>query len=491
MSAKKKVLLVDCPVAPKLLYDERTKEIMYVKKAIEFYLDFKSGRNMLERKIKKSYTLGLLTIGGYLKEHGIEVEYISYPFDYEKFQDLLKDKDYALFTAMTPIYPYVRSLIQKAKEYNPDVITVFGGYHATALPAQILAEEAALDFVIVGEGEKPTLNLIRSSGEAGDITGVISRSNLSKNRFKKFDLLNADEIPNADYSLLPGNKFEYRFNIQNTRGCPERCLYCQNGFFWKKVRTRPIDKIVKELLEIQSIFDPNFELHITDNIFTLDRNFLNEFKKSYYENEITLSFSCDIKAEYIDEEVVKLMNDINVKKSWMGFEDSSDFILQDSGRKNSFENNVKALRIIREHSDIKVQGYWMLGLPGTSAKSIQYNIDCIKFLLDEDLLEGISSDSLFVPLPGTPMYDMASLYGIKILDDDWLNYHRSQFFPVFETEQLSRASLRDLLIYFEEEVIALQLRKYNISREDIISNYERLLSKVLDDESVIMERRIF
>jgi len=491
MSVNKKVLLVDCPVAPKLLYDDRTKEIMYVKKAIEFYLDFRGGRNMLERKIKKSYTLGLLTIGAYLKEHGIEVEYISFPFDYGRFEDLLKNKDYALFTAMTPIYPYVRPLIQKAKEFNPGITTIFGGYHATALPAQILVEEPALDYVIVGEGEKPTLNLILSSGESDDLPGVISRSNMSKNRFKKFDLLTADEIPNADYSLLPGDKFEYRFNIQNTRGCPERCLYCQNGFFWKKVRTRPIDKIVKELLEIQSIFQPNFELHITDNIFTLDRKFLNDFKNAYYDNGVKLNFSCDIKAEYIDEEVVKLMDVINVKKAWMGFEDSSDLILVDSGRKNSFENNTKALKIIKEHSDIKVQGYWMLGLPGTTAESIQYNIDCIKYLLDEGLLEGISSDSLFVPLPGTPMYDMATLYGIKILDNDWLNYHRSQFFPVFETEQLSRTDLRDLLIYFEEEVITLQLKKYNMSRKDIIAHYESLLSKVLDDESVILEKRIF
>ncbi len=65
-----------------------------------------------------------------------------------------------------------------AKSILPDIKTVFGGPHVSALKTKILADFPEVDFVVVGEGEETLKELLACDGEidkASSLQGVIYR----------------------------------------------------------------------------------------------------------------------------------------------------------------------------------------------------------------------------------------------------------------------------------------------------------------------------
>ena len=57
------------------------------------------------------------------------------------------------FSTTTSSFPDAADLAQKIKEQSPDIITVCGGVHVSALEGKLLQDYPAFDFLVAGEGE--------------------------------------------------------------------------------------------------------------------------------------------------------------------------------------------------------------------------------------------------------------------------------------------------------------------------------------------------
>ena len=472
-----RILLLDYPVAPQFRYDMRIAEIARVKKAAQALLDENNGITKTRRKIRSSFTTGLLTMGGLLEQHGYDVVYGSALQGLS--ERLLQQIDWAdviLLTAMTPIYPFVRQVARQIKARAPQKILVIGGYHVSALPEEVLREEQAFDAVVIGEGERPILELLQQPVLQAGLPGTVIRHKNIPIFGPPSPLLPGPEIPSPNYNLLPGNRSAYRYNIQTVRGCPKRCGYCVNGFFWQTVRRRPTESLIEELRDIEATLGPKAEIHITDNILTVSTRWLRDLVEAYEQSGLSLQFTADVKAEYIDEERVKLMKRLQVKKVYMGFEDADDTVRQSIHRQGTLVENIDAIECIKRHSDIIVEGYWMLGLPGTNPAVMRQNISTAVELLRSGLLQTVCSDVIFVPLPGSPLFHEADKYGIKLLHRNWEDYHRSQYLPVYELETVTRTQLREYFIAFEESITKVYLEKLGLDAHTALDRYEQLVS---------------
>ena len=61
------------------------------------------------------------------------------------------EPDLVGFSAMTYAFPDGLEIARRIKQKNPDVYTVFGGYHASSTPE--IVQYDSIDFTVIGEGE--------------------------------------------------------------------------------------------------------------------------------------------------------------------------------------------------------------------------------------------------------------------------------------------------------------------------------------------------
>lgn len=133
---------------------------------------------------------------------------------------------------------------------NRGIKVILGGIHASANPEEALQNA---DSVCIGEAEEII----------GDVIRDLQKGFLRKKYYCRFPT-NPAKIPIPNMSLIDKTKYLYTNIICSSRGCPYKCGFCYNsiGFVHKKYRNRPIENVIKEILQFctkQVMFiDDNF-----------------------------------------------------------------------------------------------------------------------------------------------------------------------------------------------------------------------------------------
>ena len=162
-----------------------------------------------------------------------------------------------------------RAIIQRIKQARPDLIIVAGGEHPTAMAEYVLRDCAAIDYVVMGEGDLTFLELlsrISSGADCLDLPGVAGLAadgafidNGLGRRIKDID-----NLPRPAWDLFPvtayftdawssGIAYGRNMPIVATRGCAFQCTFCSNPGMWT---TRYIMRDPKDVVdEIQWLID--------------------------------------------------------------------------------------------------------------------------------------------------------------------------------------------------------------------------------------------
>ncbi len=140
----------------------------------------------------------------------------------------------ALATCNT--YTILRTL-EIAKKVNPEVKTVVGGQHFTALADESLKMYPEIDFIIRGEGEETLNDLVRNLDQQLPLSGVKGLSfrhgtEIIHNPPRPL-LENLDDLPFPGYHLVEEHMDKYHFKmmayswagyalVEASRGCPHK-----------------------------------------------------------------------------------------------------------------------------------------------------------------------------------------------------------------------------------------------------------------------------
>lgn len=172
----------------------------------------------------------LVALGGYLeRELGARVEILDLSFEAGDHRALLRTLEslgphLAIGISCYSSFDYLRvmSLARFLKKALPAVPLVAGGYHASALPGDLVFEGSPFDAVVVGEGERPMKRIVEQLLGGQRVPGpVLGPENVE-------DL---DELPPYQWSLLDrywprATQLGKRFQIYLSRGCPYHCAFC-------------------------------------------------------------------------------------------------------------------------------------------------------------------------------------------------------------------------------------------------------------------------
>ncbi len=156
----------------------------------------------------------------------------------------------ALFSAYAP-QAYETAKILKERLHVP---ILMGGSHVSAVPQEVLSLPF-VDFVIVGEGERPMAAFVDA------LLGKKRWQSLPNLGFKQNGTLkfttaeenfNLDEIPFPDFSDFKAQSYRYQGRnlsfVVSSRSCPYRCTFCSvHQTFGRNFRLRSVENIMAEL----------------------------------------------------------------------------------------------------------------------------------------------------------------------------------------------------------------------------------------------------
>jgi len=402
------------------------------------------------------HPINLAQLAAYVRERlGIAVEIWDYnvlPYapdhlraNLERFQP-----DAVGFTAMTPLVKTAAKLAGVVKQTDPDIITIVGGPHPSAIPERTLSEFPEFDVGVIGEGEV-TLTEICSAIQHGKrdfrgLAGAIVRDGERIERGPMRELImNLDDLPFPardliDFSLYQGSsspglssKLRNITELFTSRGCPVRCIFCSSHITHRnKVRFRSARHVLAEVRECVERYQVD-HFTIDDDTFTYGKERLTEICHGL--REFGVSWDCDSRVSNVDETLLRMMAESGCAKIAFGVESGSPRMLEAVCKRITVEQIESAFAAARKVKML-TSAFIMIGShPSETFEEVEQTFRLMLRIKPDFVMVYIA-----VPYPGTDLYNMMIDEGL-IDSEDWDEFDIVRGEPVWRTQHFEPADM--------------------------------------------------
>jgi anaerobic magnesium-protoporphyrin IX monomethyl ester cyclase len=314
-------------------------------------------------------------------------------------------------------------------------VTIAFGTHITPIPRETMRPYPALDYALVGEpdltlrdlldhlegktsqrpveieqifsnhdpGYTPALNADGSANLHG-IKGLAWRKGqeIVLNLPRPF-IASLDDLPMPMHELLPLQKYRmplikgpFTF-IVTSRGCPAGCTYCiKHVSYQYSARLRSPELIMQEMWRLKELGIHN--IHMYSDLFTVNREQVVDLCQRMIAEKINIHWTSNSRVDYVDEEMLQLMGKAGCRLISWGIESGNEQILRHA-RKGAYPHKAEQSLTWAKKAGIMNWGYFIIGLPGETEKTIRETIDFAKRLPLDIALFHVAA-----PYPGTPFF---------------------------------------------------------------------------------------
>ncbi|RJQ85397.1 MAG: radical SAM protein [Desulfobacteraceae bacterium] len=372
--------------------------------------------------------LGLLSIAAYLEREGHEVGVqdclgpeTPAGLTAKIGRILSGNPDLVGFSATTSGFPDGYEMAAAIKQTRPDVRTVFGGVHISALGGRLLADWEHIDYLCLGEGEV-TLSELAAGRDPQAIHGLAWRDGdrvvLNPAREHLPDL---DALPFPAYEKLAGFPKKYHLplfsyvlspgaTMVTSRGCPYRCSYCDRSVFQQGFRYNSPEYIYAHMDHLRTRFGVR-HLNIYDDLFTLNRKRIAVLCDMLTAKPLGMQFNCAVRAGHADDDLLHLLKAAGCLMVSLGIE-SGDAALMEVHKPGVYLDEVRDTVRRIQAAGLRAKGLFMMGLPGETVASIQKTGDFVMSLGLDDM-----NMAKFTPFHGAPIWKTILEEGT--LEEDW------------------------------------------------------------------------
>ena len=393
--------------------------------------------------------------------------------DFEKVLDEF-DPDVVGISSVTQNYNTAMEYAKIAKGKGKNVL--MGGVHISALP-QTMTDD--MDISVLGEGEETIVEIFKNDFKNLEkINGIAYRKDGKLVKTAPRELIkDLDTIAPPARDLLKINKYTYMFT---SRGCPYRCIFCSSSRFWNKVRFHSADRVIEEIKFLIKNYGVEY-IEMYDDLFIADKQRIKKIAKMIKEQNIKIKIGCSARANMVDDETMKLLKEIGVKKIVLGLESGNERILtylKGIGGKSTVtvKQNYEAVRIANKYG-ILVNAGFVIGSPDETEEEI---MDTYKLAATS----GVNHFETYIltPLPGTPVWELAKKKGfVNDTDFDWskldIMFSENYENAIVMSDTLSREKLYDIYKRFKK--LQFRLRIKSAIRHPIKNNVLQWLKKII------------
>ena len=400
-------------------------------------------------------SFSLISLATYLNHNGRKTEILDMnasQVGWEELPSVIKQRKpdvVGVPSSMSCYIPESLEVVKIAKSVDPNIITLGGGVNFTLNGANIMKQTPELDFIVRGDGEYTSLELIAAlengRRDLDKIQGITYRSegNIKVNPDRP-PIMDLDSLPLPDWDLVDMDKYGMnafppqwgkQVMLTISRGCPYRCRYCAPTLAAQRYRELSAERAL-DLLTVLRRKHERKMIWLNDLTFGVNEERTAKLLEGVIREKLDINIVVDMTAELVirRQNLLPLMKRAGFQYIDIGVESpvEEDHKKYQDGAKG-WHKAEEAFRLLRKNK-ILPAGYFMIGELGHTAKEIRRIRE-----LAERLDPAIAFFCFVNPHPGTPYYeDMKD----HIVTDDFSCY--GEFGPVMKYPHLSDDQIRML-----------------------------------------------
>ena len=380
--------------------------------------------------------LGLLTIAAAVKDYDVTV------FDTKGEHDLVPETppldvlvrsllekhqpDLVGVTAITSEFDFCIEICRTVKQYNPSILTVAGGLHATLCPNDFT--DPSFDIIIPGQCPhifREVVQVKENGGMFESVPGILinNAGDLKKTTGKPapWDAADADYLmPDRSHlkrwieTYKVGNSPDPSTYVFTSLGCPYKCTFCS---IWTQFKGKYYQRTVESLITELKNIDEYPVVRFADANTVVDEQFMLHLFKRMEEEGVRKTFIMDIRADVAANrpDIIEKLARGGLKVVICGFESFRDEELKRYHKDSPAIDNQEAVKVF-EKNGIMVRGNYVV--------PPDYNVKDFMALAEYADRNRVvyAGYTVLTPMPGTIYYKQVK---DQIIDH---NYRKYNFF---------------------------------------------------------------
>ena len=397
-------------------------------------------------------------IGGALKQAGFDqvrfVDAMAEDIPDDQVEEIIRknNPDVVMVTNITPSIFKAQAIMKIAKKVNPKIKTIMGGIHSTFMYPQVLSEAPETDYVVRGEGEEVTVNLIREIAAGtdlknrGDITGIAYIGNDGKVFATAAHPVIEDlDTLSPDWSLYDWDKYIYtplncRLAVPNfARGCPFTCTFCSQWQFWRRYRARSPKLFVDEIEVLVKQYKVGFFI-LADEEPTINKQKFVSLCQELIDRKLDVTWGINTRVTDImrDADLLPFFRRAGLVHVSLGTEAASQMNLNRFRKETTIEENKLAIKLLQKNG-IVAEAQFVMGLEHETPETIEET-----YQLCKDWDPDMANWTIYTPWPFS---DLFKELGDRVEVRDYSKYNFVT--PIIKPDNMER-----------EDVLKLVLKSY-------------------------------
>jgi radical SAM superfamily enzyme YgiQ (UPF0313 family) len=323
-------------------------------------------------------------------ERAISDFFADHPTELPKLFDYIAQKRPAYIGFSTYMTNFYGSLIlaREIKRIWPQIKLIFGGaliWQKLHMDRLDLKEYSCVDAFVIGEGEAALYELLclfKSGQDISKCSGIaFFRENKLQLTVPRSSIVMPDDLPMPDFSGFDLKKYDTQgrqLPFYISRGCVNKCIFCEERTFWKAFRTKTGEQLFNEIKMAKQLYPEVEHIYFSESLTNGSISQLRTFCHLLIESGIRINWEANaVIRKEMDCELLTLMAKSGCKRLMYGVETVSKTLLAHVGKIMSDKVNIE--KVIRETAEagIHVTLNFMFGLPGETEEDAKENIDFV------------------------------------------------------------------------------------------------------------------
>jgi radical SAM superfamily enzyme YgiQ (UPF0313 family) len=439
---------------------------------------------LFRRALTPVAPLGIAYLAAVLEREQIPVKII------DQFAEGISSQELALriiglqadVVGFSVLTPNIRSVTETIAEldriggkHRPKVVA--GNIHPTIFYREMLEGKIA-DYVVIGEGEKTFLELVKALDAADEqriatIPGLAFMSGGEVKINKRAEQIrDLDSLPFPAWHLFDLNHYKAPPTLALgkvilptllRRGCPFSCTFCSQNINYKKVLGRSYDNLLDEVEDNIARYGIRY-FGLQDASFPMSENDALEFADALMSRGLhhKVSWMTEARVDQVTQKSLKMLRKSGCYLIQYGYESGDQGVLDSIKKRFTVEQARQATAYTHE-AGIFIYGLFIIGLPGETPETIEKTI---RFAIE--LSPETAKFNRFTPYPGSELYDLL----MKDSDFDfekltpWAAFDEDEGLPFvpegMTAKQLVQLQTRGVLRYYLRPKIMAQFMRNNL-----------------------------
>ena len=425
---------------------------------------------------------GAAYVASYIKLHGFnDVHFYSqdvFHYPDEHLGQYLKNNHYDV-VAMGFVAGYYQHIklknlceqVTSQKEHRP--FLVLGGHGPSPIP-EFYMKHTGADAVVIGEGEKPFLNILKAIENLNSLSEVKGIAYRDGDKYivneRDSPIKKLDEIPFPYVEALPMEYYvkssyltsptDRSINFSAQRGCPFTCNFCYR--LEKGMRFRSVENIVEEIKMYKTNYNINYIWFFYELLMIHEKRIF-ALCEAFISNNLNIKWFCTGRLDIVTDRMLEIMKKAGCDAIDYGIEqyDNDSLIKMDKRLSvDQIENGIQMTlkRGIRPLFNI------IFGNLGDTKRTLRKSLDFLHKYNDHTQLRTIRP---VTPYPGSPLYDHAINTGKLSGPEEFFERHINLELPTV-----------NFTSYTDDEFVQML---FDANREIIEKYYDYMKKQDIDD----------